>query len=51
MTIENESAINQVVYDGEKNKPMYNLGGRKVSFKEKGIVIQNGKKIYSKHNK
>ena len=51
VTIENESAINQIIYDGDKHKPMYNLGGRKVSLKENGIFIQNGKKIYGKQSK
>lgn len=48
LTIENESAIHQVVYDEDDNKPIYTLDGRK-GFNNNGVIIQNGKKRIVRH--
>ena len=51
VTIGNETAIHQIINDSRNNEPMYNLSGRKISLNEKGIIIQNGKKIVGNHGK
>ena len=48
LTIENESAIHQVVYDEDDSKPIYTLDGRK-GFNNNGVIIQNGKKRIVRH--